>query len=203
MKELAWIFGKSSKFSGHIVSEFEKNDISVVTFGRNNIDYSQFNKLLMTKALPDYIVLNANIEEQIALQIDKHNFVNFEPRHIGEMFSKYSSIFLFFVKLFKWLESNGKAVSVCSISSSITAWPHKENKYVMYAVMRSMLQQVVFSASSNVCNAFCVSPSGIDSNNINDYAKRIVELAKARTDLKLIDLSMEETVLDLEKYKDE
>lgn len=203
MKELAWVFGKSSKFSEQIINEFEKNDITVVSFGRENINYNQFNNLLMIKDLPDYIVLNANIEEQIALQIDKRNFVNFGPQHMSEMFSKYSPVFLFFVKLFKWLESKGKSVSVCSISSSITAWPHKENKYVMYAVMRSMLQQVVFSASSNVCNAFCVSPSGIDTHNIDDYAKRIVELAKARTDLKLIDLSMEETVLDLEKYKDE
>lgn len=201
MRELAWVFGKSSKFSKQIVSEFEKNNITVYTFGRDNIDYSNFNNFLMTKSLPDYIVINANIEEQIALQIDKSNYINLEPQHIGDMFSKYSTVFLFFVKLFKWLESQGKSVSICSISSSITAWPHKENKYLMYAVLRSMLQQAVFSASSNVCNAFCVSPSNINPDNLTNYAERIVKLSKDRTDLKLIDLSMDGNIIDLAEYK--
>ena len=117
------------------------------------------------------------------------------------MFSKYSTVFLFFVKLFKWLESKGKSVSICSISSSLQ-FPTKENKYLMYAVLRSMLQQVVFSASSNVCNAFCVSPSNINPDNLNDYAERIVKLTKDRTDLKLIDLSMDGNIIDLAEYNE-
>ena len=103
----------------------------------------------------------------------------------------------------KWLEKNGKVVSICAISSSITAWPYKQNEYLMYAVLRSMLQQVVFSASTNGCNAFCVSPSGIDTSNIDDYAQRIVQLTMDRTDLRLIDLSMDGDILNLNNYKDE
>jgi len=203
MKELAWVFGKSSDFSQKIISKFENKDISVYSFGRENIDYNNFDNFLMMKVLPDYIVLNANIEEQIAILIDKNNFSNIQLTQTQEMFNAYNPIFLFFVKLFRWLESQGKSVSICAISSSITAWPHKENKYLMYAVLRSMLQQVVFSASSNVCNAFCVSPSGIDSTNINDYAERIVELSLQRTDLKLIDLSMDQDILNIKNFKNE
>lgn len=203
MRELAWIFGKSSDFSQKIIEKFEQKNISVYSFGRENIDYNNFDNFLMMKVLPDYIVLNANIEEQIALQIDKNNFSNIHPSQTQEMFDAYNPVFLFFVKLFRWLESQGKSVSICAISSSITAWPYKENKYLMYAVLRSMLQQVVFSASNNVCNAFCVSPSGIDTTNINEYAERIVELCLNRTDLKLIDLSMDQCILNLENFKDE
>ena len=123
MKELAWVFGKSSDFSQKIISKFENKDISVYSFGRENIDYNNFNNFLMMKVLPDYIVLNANIEEQIAIQIDKNNFSNIQLNQTQEMFNAYNPIFLFFVKLFRWLESQGKSVSICAISSSITAWP--------------------------------------------------------------------------------
>ena len=155
------------------------------------------------KVLPDIVILNANIEERIALQINKDNFYDFNPQDIKDMFDEYAPVFLFFTKLIKWLESQGKGVKLCAISSSITAWPHKSNEYIMYSVLRSMLQQVVFSASNNVCNAFCVSPSGIDTTNINEYAERIVELCLNRTDLKLIDLSMDQCILNLENFKDE
>ena len=73
----------------------------------------------------------------------------------------------------------------------------------MYAVLRSMLQQVVYSASNSVCNAFCVSPSGIDSNNIKDYAKDVVYFINNKTDLALIDLGLQRTVIDILKNKNE
>jgi hypothetical protein len=69
----------------------------------------------------------------------------------------------------------------------------------MYAVLRSMMQQLVYSASSNVCNAFCVSPSGIDATNTIDYAKRVVQLTTDRTDLKLIDLTIGDEVANLQR----
>ena len=59
MKELAWVFGKSSKFSEQIINEFEKNDITVVSFGRENINYNQFNNLLMIKIFHHCLTLNA------------------------------------------------------------------------------------------------------------------------------------------------
>ena len=119
------------------------------------------------------------------------------------MLTKYSPVFLFFIKLIKWLESKDEPVKICSSTSSITGWPFKDNQYVMYAVLRSMLQQVVFSASNSVTTAFCVSPSGIDANNIKDYAKDVVYLLDKRTDLALIDLGLDRTVIDLLKNKDE
>ena len=157
----------------------------------------------MMKVLPDIVILNANIEERIALQINSDNFYDIEPQDIKDMLNDFSPVFLFFTKLIKWLESHGKGVKLCAVSSSITAWPYKSNEYIMYAVLRSMLQQVVFSASSNVTTAFCVSPSGIDTNNKQNYAKRIVDLTLKSTDLKLIDLSIEGDIIDLERYKHE
>ena len=96
------------------------------------------------------------------------------------------------IKLLKWIESKGKTKSICGISSSITKHPHIENKYIMYAVLRSMLQQVVFSASNNVSNAFCVSPSYIDANNSKEYAVSVVEL--------LHNSLAQRTVIDLNEY---
>tara|TARA_B100001057_G_scaffold64064_2_gene57692 strand:+ start:8486 stop:9097 length:612 start_codon:yes stop_codon:yes gene_type:complete len=203
MKELAWIFGKSSDFSQTIVKELENNDISVYQFGRDNINYDEFDAFRMMKVLPDILILNANIEERIALQINKDNFYDVSPQDMKDMLNEYAPVFLFFTKLIKWLEYHGKGVKLCAISSSITAWPHKSNEYIMYAVLRSMLQQVVFSASSNVTTAFCVSPSGIDTNNKEDYARRIIDLTLNSTDLKLIDLSIEGDIIDLERYKNE
>ena len=57
----------------------------------------------MMKVLPDYIVLNANIEEQIALQIDKNNYSNIQPSQTQEMFDTYNPVFLFFVKLYVYV----------------------------------------------------------------------------------------------------
>ena len=71
--------------------------ISVYSFGRENIDYNNFDNFLMMKVLPDYIVLNANIEEQIALQIDKNNYSNIHPSQTQEMFNAYNPVFLFLV----------------------------------------------------------------------------------------------------------
>ena len=100
MRELAWIFGKSSDFSQKIIEKFEQKNISVYSFGRENIDYNNFDNFLMMKVLPDYIVLNANIEEQIALQIDKNNYSNIHLSQTQEMFDAYNPVFLFFCKTF-------------------------------------------------------------------------------------------------------
>jgi len=203
MKELAWIFGHSSNFSQALISEFRDNDISTYGWGRDTLDYTDFNKFIEGKVVPDIVILNANIEEQIALQINTQNYKDISVDDMTTMLTKYSPVFLFFIKLIKWLESKDEPVKICSITSSITGWPFKDNQYVMYAVLRSMLQQVVFSASNSVTTAFCVSPSGIDANNIKDYAKDVVYLLDKRTDLALIDLGLDRTVIDLLKNKDE
>ena len=166
MNKLAWIFGNTSNFSQAIRFELESQNLSTYGFGRDNTDYNDFDSFINGKVIPDIVILNANIEESIALQIDTQNYKDISVDEMSNMLTTYSPVFLFFVKLIKWLESRNEPVNICSISSSITSWPYKSNQYVMYAVLRSMLQQVVFSASNNVTTAFCVSPSGIDSNNI-------------------------------------
>ena len=197
MTQLAWIFGHSSNFSQALISEFRDNDISTYGWGRDTLDYTDFNKFIEGKVVPDIVVLNANIEEQIAFRIDTDNYKTLEISDMSDMLTTYSPIFLFFVKLIKWLEEQDKQINICNISSSITAWPNRHRQNVMYAVLRSMLQQVVFSASNSVTTAFCVSPSGIDTNNINNYAERVISLIKSKTDLQLIDLTSEEPILDL------
>jgi len=197
MKQLAWVFGNTSNFSQAIRFELESQGISTYGFGRDNTDYNNFDSFIDGKVIPDIVILNANIEESIALQIDIKNYNDISVENIIDMFTQYSPVFLFFVKLIKWLESRDEPVTICSITSSVTAWPFKSNEYIMYAVLRSMLQQVGFSASNSVTTAFCVSPSGIDTNNINDYAERVISLIKSKTDLQLIDLTSEEPILDL------
>ena len=199
MKKLAWVFGKSSDFASNIIKELEEQDISVHGFGRDNVDYANFDKFIDGKVVPNIVVINANIEEQIALVIDNKNYSNITLQQMSSMFFNYTPLFLFFTKLIKWLENSSKEIIICGISSSITAWPQQNKQFVMYAVLRSMMQQLVYSASSNVCNAFCVSPSGIDASNITDYAKRVVELISNKTDLKLVDLTMGEEVTDLQR----
>ena len=199
MKKLAWVFGKSSDFSSTLMSEFNKQGISTFGFGRDNVDYANFDKFIDGKVVPDIIIINANIEEQIALVIDNKNFLDITLQKMSNMFFNYTPVFLFFTKLIKWLENSNKETTVCGISSSITAWPQQNKQFVMYAVLRSMMQQLVYSASSNVCNAFCVSPSGINANNTIDYAKRVVQLVTDRTDLKLIDLTMGKEVVNLQR----
>ena len=203
MTQLAWIFGHTSNFSQALDSEFRDNGISTYGWGRDTIDYADFDKFIEGKVVPDIIVLNANIEEQIALQIDTKNYKNIRVEDMTSMLTTYSPVFLFFVKLIKWLEQQNKEASICAISSSITAWPYKTNQYIMYAVLRSMLQQVVFSASNSVTTAFCVSPSGIDTHNISHYANQVIRLIKNKTDLQLIDLSMTDPVIDLTRYSND
>ena len=101
MKELAWIFGKSSDFSQKIVAELESKDISVYQFGRDNIDYNNFDAFQMMKVYPDIVILNANIEEKIALFIDSENYLNIQTEQISDMLTKFAPVFLFFTKLNK------------------------------------------------------------------------------------------------------
>ena len=199
MRKLAWVFGKSSDFAGNIINKLKEQDISTYGFGRDNVDYADFDKFIDGKVVPDIIVMNANIEEQIALVIDNKNYSNITLQQMSSMFFNYTPLFLFFTKLIKWLENSSKEITICGVSSSITAWPQQDKQFVMYAVLRSMMQQLVYSASSNVCNAFCVSPSGIDATNITDYANRVVELITNRTDLKLIDLTIGKEVVNLQR----
>ena len=172
----AWLFGQSSNFSKQIISELKNQHYDTTGFGRSNVDYSDFDTFIQGKQAPNVLILNANVEEKISLIIDIFNYNDVKLKDLDEMFLAYTPIFLFFVKLLKWIESKNKTDSVCSISSSITQHPQIENKYIMYAVLRSMLQQVVFSASNSVSNAFCVSPNYLDTNNSESYAKAVVEL---------------------------
>ena len=74
------------------------------------------------------------------------------------MFFNYTPLFLFFTKLIKWLENSSKEITICGISSSITAWPQQNKQFVMYAVLRSMMQQLVYSALAT-CVMRSVSPA--------------------------------------------
>jgi len=76
MRKLAWVFGKSSDFAGNIINKLKEQDISTYGFGRDNVDYADFDKFIDGKVVPDIIVINANIEEQIALVIDNKNYSN-------------------------------------------------------------------------------------------------------------------------------
>ena len=200
MKKLVWIFGSSSDYSKNIKTVFESQGHWVYCWGRSNCDYSSFENFQKDKLIPDVVVWNANIEEKIAI-INTPGAMTIE--NIKTMFNEYTTIFTFMLKLVKWLKLQDKPINICNISSSITAWPHKEDKYVMYSVLRSMLQQVVFSASNSTCTAFCVSPSGIDTHNNKDYAIKTVELINDNTDLCVIDLSMNNKVIDFKTYKNE
>lgn len=199
---IAWVFGQSSEFSKNLISELENNNITVHGFGRGNLDYLLFDDFISGKTSPDYIILNANIEEQIAIEINDSKFSMLD---VGNMFNNYLPIFTFFLKLIKWVEEQDNPTKICAISSSITAWPQKNKKHVTYSVLRAMLQQVVFSASNSVTTAFCVSPSGIDTSNSKEYAKRIIQHLIDGKDLLLMDLSNQEDtpILDLHRYKNE
>ena len=86
MKKLAWVFGKSSDFASNIINELEEQDISTFGFGRENVDYANFDKFIDGKVVPDIIVINANIEEQIALVIDNKNYRNYYVSGIYQSF---------------------------------------------------------------------------------------------------------------------
>ena len=49
MKDLAWVFGSSSKFSQKIINEFENNNVTVNGFGRDTLDYNDFDRFLGCK----------------------------------------------------------------------------------------------------------------------------------------------------------
>lgn len=204
MKKLVWIFGSSSDFSKSMNSELEKQGYSTYLWGRGNCNYNSFDNFIEDKIVPDIIIWNANIEEQISFLIEKLSDIAIES--VRDTFMNYTPLFTFLMKLVKWTKLQNKQIDICSISSSITAWPFKEDKYIMYSVLRGMAQQIVFSASNSTCNAFCVSPSNINDINKAEYSKRIVELLQQETDLKLIDLSMEdayESLIDIKKFKNE
>ena len=91
MKELAWIFGKSSDFSQKIISELRNRDILVYEYGRENIDYGEFEAFRMLTVLPDYIFINANVEESIALQITKDNFHDISKNDLNGIYFDFKT----------------------------------------------------------------------------------------------------------------
>jgi len=53
MTQLAWIFGHTSNFSQALDSEFRDNGISTYGWGRDTIDYADFDKFIEGKVVPD------------------------------------------------------------------------------------------------------------------------------------------------------
>ena len=166
----AWIFGSSSDYSIAVGKRLK----DPLYFGRNNVDYNDFDEFIKDKQLPDQIFINIGVEEKLSLGAfgNREDFVN--------MWIKFMDTYYFVYKLLQYIHLNAKhKVTVCLVTSSITVWPADYPEHVTYAILRSTTQQTAFAFANENMSVIAVSPNGITPERIDEYAIKTVHYLNA------------------------
>ena len=152
----AWVIGSSSEYSQAVVKQFEQAGHVVCQMGRANLDYGATpGAQLESRETPDFVFLNINAEDSAY----KTGVNRTLPSHID--WDSYSRVLDFKHALYEYLYSINPEVSVCEVTSSITAWPYEFPNHMPYSIMRSA-SQTICATHSNKLNIFSVCPNGID-----------------------------------------
>jgi len=161
----AWVFGSSSDYSIAVGKRLK----DTLYWGRNNVDYTDFDSFIENKQLPDQIFINIGVEEQLslsafALKIDW-----------TEMFTNYMKTQYFVYRLFQHLHANAdKNITVGLVTSSITVWPQEYPEHVSYAVLRAIGQTIALAFANEHLRVIPMSPNGITAERLEEYADRTV-----------------------------
>lgn len=199
MSKNVWLIGSSSEFSKSIVAQF--SDCNVTLFGRSNVDYSDFDLFIKDKTLPDIVIFNANVTEQVSITITDHTFDN---KEMITSLENFNDVYCFLIKLLKWLELSNEKIKFCLITSSITQWPFKYKHNISYAILRSMEQTALMSCATDNLKVIGISPSGVTHDLFEQYAIEIRKKAEDNDTLKIYDLyNNTSEVLDLKRFDHE
>lgn len=196
MSKNVWLIGSSSDFSKSIVAQL--SDCNVTLFGRSNVDYSDFDLFVKDKTLPDIVIFNANVTEQVSITITDYAFDN---KEMITSLEKFNDVYCFLLKLLKWLELSNEKIKFCLITSSITQWPFKYKHNISYAILRSMEQTALMSCATDNLKVIGISPSGVTPDLFEQYAIEIRKKAEDDDTLKIYDLyNNTSEVLDLKRF---
>ena len=199
MSKNVWLIGSSSEFSKSIVAQF--SDCNVTLFGRSNVDYSDFGLFIKDKTLPDIVIFNANVTEQVSITITDHTFDN---KEMITSLENFNDVYCFLIKLLKWLELSNEKIKFCLITSSITQWPFKYKHNKSYDILRSMEQTALMSCATDNLKVIGISPSGVTHDLFEQYAIEIRKKAEDNDTLKIYDLyNNTSEVLDLKRFDHE
>lgn len=162
----AWVFGSSSDYSIAVGKRLK----DTLYWGRNNVDYTDFDSFIENKQLPDHIFVNIGVEEKLSVPA----FATF--KNWQDMLTTYMNTQFFVYRLLQHIHLNAKHnVVFCMVTSSITVWPQAHPEHVSYAVLRSIGQIIAFAHSNEHLRIIAVSPNQITAERTEEYAERTVE----------------------------
>tara|TARA_B100000900_G_scaffold232247_1_gene197252 strand:+ start:1705 stop:2355 length:651 start_codon:yes stop_codon:yes gene_type:complete len=164
-----WLFGKSSEFSQHMTSQWQKSNYNVIEFGRENINYSNpelFIEQAEKISFPDYVVFNVNVGVPFELNspIHKQN-VNTQKLIFGEWFQNNLDINFFKVYIFDWLLDNNFKGEVAHITSQIAKDTNPDYKNLLnYKMQRALDYQIIQNQRAYGINSYGICPASIQDS---------------------------------------
>ena len=164
-----WLFGKSSEFSQHMTSQWQKSNFNVIEFGRENINYSNpelFIEQAEKISFPDYVVFNVNVGVPFELNspIHKQN-VNTQKLIFGEWFQNNLDINFFKVYIFDWLLDNNFKGEVAHITSQIAKDTNPDYKNLLnYKMQRALDYQIIQNQRAYGINSYGICPASIQDS---------------------------------------
>lgn len=161
-----WLFGETSDFSKTLLRAIREKTSDVQTFGRRNISYDEDVKtqINLNENLPDKVIINVNL-----------NFTWGKTK--VEKWGDPLQVIYFISELLHAFHTANKDITVAYITSSITMGVYPEQyilKHKDYVSIRHVQQTMWSAYTSDKLKVLAVSPSNVNTDNMEKYAKRIV-----------------------------
>ena len=192
-----WLFGETSDFSKTLLRAIREKTSDVQTFGRRNISYDEDlrTQISLNENLPDKVIINVNL----GFTWGKTKALKWvDPLQV----------IYFISELLKAFHESNKDITVVYITSSITMGVCPEQYFLKHKDYVSIrhVQQTMWSAyTSDKLKVLAVSPSNVNTDNMEKYAERIVGFLYNPPSVRkpIIDLNQHKSISDewFELYK--
>ena len=170
---IVWIFGSSSPFTTALKLWLDRAGHTVITYGRNNVDYTNPTAFLENRSAPDMIIFNQHASGGFLIP-----FLDYTPSdHIDyalkPMYAQIDSVLLFKT----YLVQTFKETKFIFITSSIAILKKHGMQLLVYRMIRALEHQLIYAAAADGINAFGICPGGLTEDNTDEYAAKTAELA--------------------------
>ena len=170
---IVWLFGSTSPFAQALKAALETAGHTVVSYGRDTVDYRNPAQFVQGLSQPDLIVFNQRVgggfmKPFLDYDTDFHREYTTKP-----MFEHIDSVFLFKTFLVEYY----KQTKFVFITSSIAVLKDYGLEQLGYRMLRALEHQLIYAASANGINAIGICPGGLTTENTVEYAGKTIDVA--------------------------